>query len=1201
MTINKNNIYGVAMKKLLLMIAMIISGFTAALSQSFEIVNIYTDEYPEIKMEFKVTDANGEEIRYFNVTDFEISENCDAKQPNRVFCPSPGQTKVSYIFTFDRSPSMFELVPGTGLTKGQQVIKAFEEMLKNMPSPKRWEAAVVSFAGLAYLMQDFTNDKDSLLKAVEETYKTSRAQTDFNAGFLYDVNNNPGALYVAKNAKYKPVVLFMTDGEHNFQRNVTPSRVNVWEGEIISTANDLVISTGEQIPATIYAMTLGYPMPSYLRNIATSTPHGEAIESPLNDQIISRVIVAIVNKAGSLGSPSPCELSWLSCCEGGNLHITCKLNGISIDTVYTVDANLKPYLEVVPPAHYFANVLPGTSVTQTIQVTARNNYVLFDNTTPFTFTDNRFEFVSANINGLKLPKDSTIELTLQFTSPDSNYYKTDIHFNSTACNGNDFMSDAGWLYQQDVYVGSGTIGNPKDAVVSEVLCNKTGKTITINSMSPDGGNASDFAIVSPVPPFDLPHDSCITLTIRFTPSAEGIRSTTLKTETSNGTLNSRLWGDGSGYPEIRVSPADIIDYPASNCKELIHDTTITITNIGALALDISSVSLSNITDFEPVAWPSLPLSLSPNNSANFVVRFNPQSLGNKSCAMTIESNSKNNPTYVVNLNGVRDSVGFTVSAASVDFGMICPGEEIIKEINLVNTGSTAITVTANDDGEFTLAPNTWTIDPGLAKTVNIKFVATDENTYNGTIVFTDDFCDYSYSVQVTAIVVAPHISYQPLTIQSTVGSSSTGVMKITNTSQRNMTVENYIVPCNEFTIESPSLPWDIPAGETIDVTFKYTPVSDNGVNCFITLEGTPCDFLDSVQVTGTPDMATATLEIEKHTGLAGFNIQIPIYLRNRVNVVESGATHIATRLTYDQNLLTNPVINNGNITVNSGYIDISDIALSQLSGDLLATLTFRVNLSVPETTPLDLSNAVSVGGSIYLTEIDGQFTLLPSSATLSIDKAEGKTGDIVDIPVRLTDYNNLDPVHKSILTTLTYNYSVLEPTGNTPKGTVNGDMREIELKLPVMPGAGGILETLRFKVMLGTADKIPLYLKNTRTEAGNVDFNVVDGEFTVTNVCESGDVKRLFDPRGIAQIISISPNPGGSGQTGIRFESQEEGMHSMEIYSYQGVRIAEVFNKQLKPGVYEVFVNTNDISDGVYYIIYRTPTKLLTKTMSILK
>jgi hypothetical protein len=329
-------------------------------------------------------------------------------------------------------------------------------------------------------------------------------------------------------------------------------------------------------------------------------------------------------------------------------------------------------------------------------------------------------------------------------------------------------------------------------------------------------------------------------------------------------------------------------------------------------------------------------------------------------------------------------------------------------------------------------------------------------------------------------------------------------------------------------------------------------------------------------------MATASLEIEKHTGLAGFNVQIPIYLRDRQNVIESGATHIAARLSYDQNLLSNPVIDNGNIVINTGYIEISDMALSQLSGDILATLTFRVNLSTPVTTVLDISNAVSVGGSVFLSEVDGEFTLLPSSATLSIGTADGKTGDIVQIPVKLTDYNNLDPVHKNILATLSYNYSVLEPAGDTPKGTVSGDLREIQLKLPVTPGADGVLQTLQFKVMLGTADNIPLVLTDARTAAGEVDFTVENGEFTVTNICESGDVKRLFDPRGIAQIINISPNPGGNGQTSITFEAQEEGTHSIEIYSYQGVRIAEVFNKQLKPGVYKVSFDTYNVSDGIY-------------------
>ena len=1189
------------MKKLLTLIIVLIIGFSPAFAQSFKLLNLYTDQYPEIKIEFKVQDENGDEIRSFFQTDFEINENCADKTPTIIECPPQGQSKVSYIFTLDRSPSMFELAPdGSGQTKGQKVIKAFEKMLDYLPSPNRWEAAVVSFAGLAYVMQDFTNDKDSLLEAVKETYKTSRAQTDFNAGFLYDVNDNPGALTVAKKAKYKPVVIFMTDGEHNFQRNVTPSRVNVWTGQIISTANNLVISTGEQLPATIFALTLGFPMPDYLRTIANATPDGEAIEASLNDEVISRIIVGIINKAGSLGPLAPCEMTWMSCCEGGDLHITCKLNGITIDTVYSVPDNLKPYLEVSPSAPYFHNVPPGISKTKKIKVTARNNYVLFDKKNPYTIDDPNFDIIAPDFSGMKLKKDSTIELTLQYTSPDSNYHFANISFISTACQGNNWSADAGWLYQNEVYVGSGTVGNPRNSTITKVICNFTGRTVRIEKMYPKDGDAGDFSIFSPKPPYDLPPDSCLKVTFSFNPSEEGTRSTTLVTETSMDTLKSRLWGDGSGFPEIQVSPADNITYPNSDCRAEMHDTTITITNIGALALEISNISLSNSTDFEQVSWPSIPLTLSPNASEDFTVRFNPKSVGNKTSVMSIESNSKNNPTYNVNLSGTRDSIGFSLSPLTINFGDLCTDEVGTQEITLTNTGSTDITLNANDDGNFTVAPNTWTLAPGASATVNISFSSATENTYNGTITFTDDFCNYSKSISLTAKVSDPAISSVPLTLQSTVGSSKTGVMTITNSSDRDLTISTHNIQCNEMQILSPPLPWIIPAGQTLDITIEYTPVNDNYLTCFITLEGTPCKFLDSVQVNGSPDLATASIEIEKHTGYAGFNVQIPIYLRDMNKVIESGASQIDTRISYDQNLLGNPSISNGTVTVNTGNIDIQGMDISKMNGDVLAVLTFLVNLSTPETTVLDISNTVSIGGGVNFSEIDGEFKVLPTRGTIEIGKAKGKTGEIVTIPIKLSNYQNFVAAHENILTTLTYNYSVLEPIGNFSKGTIDKDLRVIDLTLPVTPDSEGILANLKFKVMLGTADNIPLILTNTKTALGYAEFTEINGNFEVTNVCSSGEQARLFDPKGVAQIVKINPNPS-NGASEIIFEAQEEGLHSIDIYSYTGEKILSLMNKELQPGVFEITFNTDKIADGSYFIIYKTPTKVITQTFGIIK
>jgi len=1202
---NNKKINGGVMKKLLTLMAFVFIQFAMLQSQSLQIVSIDYDNYPDIRMEFKATDANNNEIRSFNVSDFIIEENCSNKEPNLVQCPPPGQSKVSYIFTLDRSPSMFDVVPGTGgLTKGDQVKRAFAEMLKYMPDPRRWEAAVISFAGQAWIMQEFTNDKVLLQKAVDETYKTSRAQTDFNAGFLFDYNGNPGALTYAKNALYKPVVIFMTDGEHNFQTNVIPSRTNVWEGLIIAEANNLVISTGEQIPATIFALTLGYPMPSYLENIATSTPDGEAIESSLSAVEITRIMVSIVNTSGTLGPPSPCQLVWTSCCLGGNLNFTCKLNGITVNETYTVPDALKPHLEIDQLKPYFSNVNPGDKKVINVKVTARKNFVLFDKDNPVVLSNAKFKILSPSLNQYKLQTDSSITLQLEYTSSDSNYAFTDITFNSSACSGNQWAADAGWLFQRTVYVGSGTVGNPKDIPIQGVICNYTGRTVSINSMVPSGGDAADFDIVSPKPPYTLPSDSCITIAFRFEPASEGRKSTTLLTVTNDGSLSSELWGDGSGFPEISVTPSNNITFPNTNCRTQWQDTTITITNMGALVLDVSSINLSNSTDFERIGWPAIPFSLEPNQSQGLVVRFAPKSLGLKTSVMNITSNSKNNPSYDVNLSGTKDSIGFNLSNNSLDFGELCSNEQGSRTLTLTNSGTVDITINAADDGNYSVAPNTWTIAPGATQNVNVVFVSATEGTFNGTIEFKDNYCDFTKIVSTTAGVANPAISSIPISIQSTVGSNTDGTSRITNSSERDLTINSYNIPCDEMTIVSPALPWNIPAGGYIDLVVKYTPVNDNFVNCFISLEGNPCNFLDSIEVNGNPDLATATIQIEKHSGYAGFDIQIPIHLRNLNKVIESGAASINTRINYDQNLLVNPRISNGTVNQQLGYIDISNMAIVALSGDVLAVLTFTVGNSNPTTTPLEFINTVSIGGGVNFTEIDGEFTLLISSAEIAIETTEGKTGETVNIPIKLLNAQNIVDEHESIQTTLTYNYSVLQPVGNTPTGIIDDDLRIIELSLPTEAGADDILETLQFRVMLGTEGVIPLLLTNTKTGKGIANFVETSGKFTVTDICISGDPNnlnfRLFDPKGLAQILNISPNPA-NGETVFTFEAQEEGIHNIAVYSSIGTKIADLMDKQIKPGVYELHFNTENVSTGSYFIIYQTPTKLITAPLNILK
>ncbi|MFN3270156.1 MAG: vWA domain-containing protein, partial [Candidatus Kapaibacteriota bacterium] len=183
--------------------------------QKIEITDVFPETYPTILLEFKVWDKDGNEIRNYSVNDLQVLENSITRAIQSVSCPPVGQTKFSLILTIDISYSMSEPSTIPGKTKMDVVREAARNAIKSLPKDStRWEAAITLFDYENELIRDFTNSKWWLNKGLDTFLLNPRAGTDYNAAFLYSWTGRPGALLVARKAKYKPVIIFLTDGKH---------------------------------------------------------------------------------------------------------------------------------------------------------------------------------------------------------------------------------------------------------------------------------------------------------------------------------------------------------------------------------------------------------------------------------------------------------------------------------------------------------------------------------------------------------------------------------------------------------------------------------------------------------------------------------------------------------------------------------------------------------------------------------------------------------------------------------------------------------------------------------------------------------------------------------------------------------------------------------------------------------------------------
>jgi len=1207
----------------LLVITLISNVYSNA--QSLQIVTVDPSKYPSIMMEFYAKDNNGNDVRNFNSNDIKITDSaCTNIQPNLIYCPPTGQSKFSLIITLDYSGSMFTDLLPNGLPKYTAVVEAALAAIAALPTDRtRWECAVNAFASCVKLVQDFTNDSMLLVNAIRDVYKQQGGQTDYNAGFLYCCHEGTpgyGALRIAKHSKYKPVIIFLTDGDQNYQTGCSgePSRQSVWQGQISQEAKNVNPSHDD---ATIFSIIVGLD-PSQqqsasqqaLQSISLGTYLGDYITSTPDASKMSDIFLNLLAKAGTLGRPAPCQVTWDACCSGGqHVNMAIQSLGVAKDTTYSIDNAVKPSLEVSDRNPIFRNTTPTVTVKQAITIIARKNFVIVYGPKGFKSGDNKF---AIDWHGITLPytikKNDTLKIDVTYTgAADSIDYTTDLNLLTSACDGNLINPSAGWIYANSVNVGATSIGVSINTDVTAVFCNEQHTPVNITGITFEGGQNTEFSIVSPVFPFVLPADSCQSFTFSFKPADNGTRVSTMRVKTSLGEYTAPIQGSASGYAEISSSPKDI-SFPHTNCTTPFVDTVITITNPGALDLNVSQIKLSNNTDFK-LTSPATPLIIGKNNGSITVkVRFQPQPPYppyTKTTVLEILSDANNSPDLKLNIQGTWDSVGFAVSNLNVDFGELCPNEAKDKIVTLTNTGTIGVNITGKDAVEFTLPVKSINIPTSLGtQDLTIHFSAAASNNYNEIITLTDE-CGNSYNINCKALVGAPAITVttvNPLNLTSTIGGTISGTITIKNSSNRIDTITN-VTPRDAQITYNPPPPWYLAQGTTKDITVTYKP-SPNAklLNTYIDLEGAPCSFKDSLNVIGNPNLAIATLAFDNQSGYIGLPVKIPVHIRNMVNFPPPGVTSITTTVTYDQTLLSyvSVIPNSTTVTTGNGNLVITNSLISSITGDVLDTLVFNV-LSTSSATFSDLiiSNSVTVGGVAQFIETKGIFSIIPVSASLEVGTVSAYPGDVFDLPIYLKDIKNITNSNQFILTTIKYNGYLAEPISPTPTGTIDPvtHIRTIPLTtLPVTPDGTGLLKNLKFRAMLGTDTTTVFEVSGTQLAKGFANFSVTNGKLILKGICNSGG-PRLFDPTiNGAAILQVIPNPA-EGNVSVTLQVQEPGRHSLALFSTVGTQVLEIFNRELKTGEITVDADLKLISSGVYYLSYVTPTVRITKLINILK
>jgi hypothetical protein len=503
-------------------------------------------------------------------------------------------------------------------------------------------------------------------------------------------------------------------------------------------------------------------------------------------------------------------------------------------------------------------------------------------------------------------------------------------------------------------------------------------TIGAGAITLTGANAADFSVGGITLPATIAAAGSTTFTISFDPSVTGIRVATVNianNDCDEATYDYAIQGNGSD-PEINIqgNSTNIPDGqttpsgsnhtgfgPVQVCSGTIT-RTYTIQNIGATALNISSVTITgvNASDFAVTAAPPTPIP--PSSSGTFQVTFDPTASGSRQATVNVFNDDCDESTYDFAIQGtgsadvtpptvICQNITVNLDAtgnASITAGMINNGSNDfcgIASISVApstftcaNVGPNIVTLTVTDNsGNVATCNATVTVVDNIQPVANCNNItvylnAAGNATVTGTMINngSSDACGIATLNASPSAFTCANVGTNPvtLTVTDVNGNTSTCTSTVTvaDTVAPNVTTQNitlYLDALGNATLTAAA----VNNGSTDACGIGSISVSPNNFTCANV--GTNIVTLTATDVNGNTSNATATVTVADTIAPNAVCQNIDVYLDVTGNasitgtMLNNGSTDACGIASYAASPNTFTCANTGANTVTLTITDIN--------------------------------------------------------------------------------------------------------------------------------------------------------------------------------------------------------------------------------------------------------------------------------------
>jgi len=256
--------------------------------------------------------------------------------------------------------------------------------------------------------------------------------------------------------------------------------------------------------------------------------------------------------------------------------------------------------------------------------------------------------------------------------------------------------------------------------------------------------------------------------------------------------------------------------------------TFNIENTGTANLDVTNIT-GDLTQYTVnLTNPTI----TPGNNQDIEVTFSPTAIQTYNGIISITHNAAGSPsTVTVTGEGVAIPVPVIyVDPTLLPFGNVVVSTSSMMSFNIENTGTANLEVTniTSNLPEFTVNLTSATITPGNNQDIEVTFLPTALQTYNGAITITHNASGSPSAVTVTGEGIptpVPIFNVDPTTLpfgSVTIGNSSTLSFRIENIGTANLEVTNITSNQPAFTVNMTSATIAPGNDQNVEVTFAPT-------------------------------------------------------------------------------------------------------------------------------------------------------------------------------------------------------------------------------------------------------------------------------------------------------------------------------------------------------------------------------------------